>query len=295
MEASDTPLVDTLDMEILLHRDCHFSSLFEEMLDYYKKEGIGAMPDFELGEIEKLYALEKKLGKNLSKLYLNEISQEIVRSVKDMYAKFRQVYEKTNPDPSSVLISDLILSEEDYPKKTIDAILKEKETMYPLILPLLSAEYFYNPLYPGYGRVPALAADILKSMQNPDAISHLFGALGEDNFFTDDAIISALVSFGEKTLNFLKPKLKSTPFSSDNERAAVVLSSFPEEQAIADIALDLLENPETLSKPMFASYLIFACSALEERVKQQRLKTIADKKGLLPELKSELDIVIKNF
>ena len=295
MEASDTPLIDTLDMEILLHRDCHFSSLFDEMLDYYKKEGVGSMPDFEVGEIEKLFALEKKLGKNLSSLYLNEASHEIIRGVKDMYAKFREIYELSNPDPSKVLISDLILSEEDYPEKTITDIVREKETMFDQVLPLISSDFFYNPLYPGYGRVPAIAATILQKMNNPKAIPHLFNALSEDNFFTDESIITALTAFEDEAINFLIPKLNGHPFSNDNERAAIVLSSFPENERIATACLETLEKTETPSRPMFASYLIFACSPLKGKENHQRLIDLTKTKGFSPELQAELDIVIKNF
>lgn len=295
MEPADTPLVDTLDMEILLHRDCHFSALFDEMLDYYKKEGVGSMPDFEIGEIEKLYALEKKLGKDLGPLYLNEASYEIIRSAKDMYAKLREVYEETSPEPGSVLISDLILSEEEYPEQTINAICQEKETLFERMLPLLSSDYFYNPLFPGYGRVPLLAADILQKMNNPAAIPHLFNALSEDNFFTDEAILAALISFGDQAIDFLIPKLNTAPFSNDNERAAIALSSFPENEKIAKVCLDTLEKEDSLAKPMFASYLIFACSALKARADQQRFIKLSKTSELAAELKMEMDIVIKNF
>ncbi|PCI77370.1 hypothetical protein COB21_03120 [Candidatus Aerophobetes bacterium] len=295
MDTSDTPIVNTLDMEILLHRDCHFSSLFDEMITYYKKESVGTMPDFDVEEIEKLFTLEQKLGKDLSSIYLNEASYEIIRSCKDMYARLRDIYDSPSPDPQKVLISDLILSEEEYPEKTIAAILLEKELMLPLLFPLLSSSHFYSPLYPGYGRVPALAATILGKIQDSSAIPHLFNAMVEDNFFTDDAIILALVSFGDQTLDFLLPKLKGKPFSNDNERAAIVLSSFPETDAIGKICLQLLEKTETLSRPMFSSYLIFSCGALKGKAYQDRFKALSHKPGLSLELKQDIKIIVKNF
>lgn len=295
MKASEPPMVNTLDMEILLHRDCHFSSLFDEMIDYYKKGGVGAVDDFEVEEIERLANLEKKLGENLSSRYLNDTAKEIVRSCKDMYQQLRKVYEQESPDPKKLLISDLILTEEEYPEKVIAGMLMEKEVMLPLLIPILSSEHFYNPLYPGYGRAPALAALVLGKIGDPEAIPHLFNALGEDNFFTDDAIINALVSFEEQTLDYLKPKLKGKPFTNDNERAAIVLASFPGNEHTSNLALDLLEHENSLTKPIFASYLISACSALKMPGAINRFKALSTKPGLSSELKNEIAIVSKNL
>ena len=45
------PLLDAIDLDILMHKDAHFGGNFDIMIDYYEKEGVGSMPDFETDRI----------------------------------------------------------------------------------------------------------------------------------------------------------------------------------------------------------------------------------------------------
>ncbi len=287
-------LIDTTDMEILMHRDVHFSGSFESMLEYYESEGVGIVPDFETEEIRKLQKLEQEEGKNLSE-HLPEEAKEQVEKAKRLYQDLREVYSDEKTPPESLLLSDLILSEEELPEKEIAAIARQGKSMVPALIDLLSSPTFYDPLYPGYGRSPIFAAKCLAKIGDERAIPPLFEALGQDNFFTDEEMIYALTSFGEKSKAFLIQRLKQEPFSKDNEYAAIALTGFTDDPEIGRTALEVLEKEEVFKNPLFATYLVFACADLSEEVEKERFIAVTKKKGLPQNLLDEMMIVIKNW
>ncbi|QVL57658.1 MAG: HEAT repeat domain-containing protein [Simkaniaceae bacterium] len=291
----NTSMIDTIDMEILMHRDVHFGGSFDVMLEYYMQQGVGKMPDFEIDQILRLQKIEKDQNENLSELYLPEAAKDQVNKAKKMYQDLRDVYSDEKAPPESLLLSDLILSEEELPEKEIKAIVEKGKEIVPTLIYLLSSHTFYEPLNPGYGRSPIFAAKCLAEIQDERAIPPLFEALGQDNFFTDEEIIKALASFGDQSRAFLIKRLKSDPFSNDNEYAAIALSGFSEDEEIAQASLEVLEKEETLKKPLFASYLVFACSNLTKASKQQRFIAITKKEGLPKTILEEMMIVIKNW
>ncbi|MGE0197545.1 MAG: HEAT repeat domain-containing protein [Simkaniaceae bacterium] len=295
MVNSEIPLMDAIDMEILMHRDAHFGGNFEMMLEYYTQEGVGVMPDFELEEIKKLQNLENQMGKNLAETFLPEAAQEIVNQSKKLYQELRAIYSEENPDPIALLLSDLILSEEENPEKEIEALIHKGKEVVPPLIHLLSSHSFYDPLYPGYGRAPIFAAKCLGAIQDKRAIPPLFEALGQDNFFTDEEIIKALASFGKEAKTFLIKLLKQDPYSKDNEYAAIALTGFAEEEEIATACLEVLEKEATLQKPLFASYLVFACANLTQASEQERFIAISKKENLAPQILNEMTLVIRNW
>jgi len=295
MVNSETPVVDAVDMEILMHRDAHFGGSFDVMLEYYKQDGVGMMPDFEVKEIKKLHNLEEHMGKNLAETFLPQAAVTIVNASKKLYRDLRDVYSKESPEPLAVLLSDLILSEEENPESEMDALIAKGKKVVPPLIHLLSSQTFYDPLFPGYGRVPIFAAKCLAALQDKRAIPPLFEALGQDNFFTDEEIIKALSSFGKESKTFLLKILRLEPYSKDNECAAIALSGFPEDDEIASASLELLERESTLKKPLFSSYLIFACSNLTQANEQERFIAICKREGLLPQIKNEMIIVVRNW
>lgn len=289
------PMIDTIDMEILMHRDTHFGGSFDEMLQYYMKQGVGKMPDFEIDQILHLQTLEKEMGENLSDLYLPDAAKDQVAASKKMYQDLREVYDDPNATKENHLLSDLILSEEDVPEKEIKAIVEEGKEIVPTLIYLLSSTTFYEPINPGYGRSPIFAAKCLAEIQDDRAIPPLFEALGQDNFFTDEEIIKALSSFGDRSKNFLIQRLKSEPFSNDNEYAAIALSGFVDDPDIARASLEVLEKEGTLKKPLFSSYLVFACSSLTRSSEQKRFIALTKKEDLPKTILEEMKIVIKNW
>lgn len=295
MVESEVPLVDAIDMEILMHRDAHFGGSFDTMLEYYHQDGVGTMPDFEVEEIKKLKNLEDQMGKNLSETLLPEAAQEVVAKSRKIYQELRDVYSAETPEPLSLLLSDLILSEEEYPESEIKALVEKGKEAVPPLIHLVSSHSFYDPLYPGYGRTPIFAAKCLAEIQDERAIPPLFEALGHDNFFTDEEIIKALAAFGSKSKEFLLKVLKQDPFSKDNEYAAIALSGFHEDEEIASASLEVLEKESTQEKPLFASYLIFACAHLTEANEQERFIAISKKENLPKQILNEMTIVIRNW
>ena len=65
----DIPLKDSLDVEILMHRDAHFSGSFDEMIAYYKKGGVGVNPEFPLEKLLFLQSIEKEQNVNLAPFF----------------------------------------------------------------------------------------------------------------------------------------------------------------------------------------------------------------------------------
>lgn len=291
----DVPLIDTIDIEILMHRDIHFGRSFDVMLEYYANHGCGTMPDFSLSEIEKLKDLEKEMGQNLSDLYINEGIEEIVKRGQKLYQDLRAVYSTDNPDPKSVLLSDLILTEEEVPKAEIEALANQGSVIVPELINLLLSHTFYDPLNPGYGRTPIFAAMTLAKIQDERAIPPLFQALGQENFFTDEEIIKALKSFGEKSKQFLIKVLKQKPYSKDNELAAIALNDFSEDPQVGSACLEELNLEETQSKPMYFSYLTINCTGLTDEKERETFILLSQKKDLPKELKDEMSFIIKSW
>lgn len=284
-------VIDTVDMEILMHRDAHFGGSFEIMLEYYDQDGVGVMPDFEIEQIVYLQKIEIDQKQNLSETYLPDAAKDSVEEAKRIYHQLREVYDQKGEK----LISDLILSEENHPENEIRALVDQGKDSVPALIHLVSSRVFYDPLYPGYGRSPIFAAKCLGKIQDERAIPPLFEALGQENFFTDEEIILALASFGNRAKSFLITRLKQEPLSKDNEYAAISLSGFPEDDEIAAAALEVLERETTLKRPLFASYLIFACSDLTQSSLQERFIRVSKTNGLSKSIQDEMMVVIKNW
>jgi hypothetical protein len=287
------PFIDTLDIEILMHRDVHFSGHFDLMLEYYTQDGVGAIPDFSIKRIKKLQLEEQKLGRNLSEVLLPESAQILVQDAKQMYLDLRSIYESPSPDPLSMAISDLILSEEETPTKEIKLLCQYGQKAISFLILLLKNDKLYQPLYPGYGRAPIFIAKCLAKIQDVQAIPALFEMLGQENFFVDDALIAALVSFGDQALDFLLKRLTHKPFSKDNEQAAIVIGSFPEEEKIAKICLQVLQDPELKDHVSFANYLILGCSALKNTVDKTLFRSL--KAGFPGIIQHEMELIAKGW
>ena len=118
-EEEEFGLTDSLDTQILMHRDAHFGGKFEFMIDYYTKGGKGVQPDFELERIQTLADTERRTGQNLSPLFLSGVEAEKVASARAAYKSLRDLYEtKKKSSHLPALIADLILSEEGRSRET---------------------------------------------------------------------------------------------------------------------------------------------------------------------------------
>lgn len=173
------PIAYSIDNAILMHRDAHFGGDFDVMIDYYQKEGRGVCKDFDIERIQQMAHTEKSSGKNLSPLMLSGPEAEKVADARKTYQELREVCENkkaTNTVPR--LIAELILAENDEIPQAIKAVVAEKTAAVPALIDLLRSEDFYDPLNPGYGEAPALAAKCLGQIGDKRAIISLFEAIG---------------------------------------------------------------------------------------------------------------------
>jgi len=274
-----------------MHRDVHFGGSFDVMASYYEEDGVGVMPDFETHRIYELKLIEEETGSNLAESMLPEPAKAQVERAKGVYLDLRSVYEEDKGEIPR-MISDLILSEEEYPKGEIHEIVKHGSTMVMPLIDLLLADRFYDPLYPGYGRAPILAAQCLEKIQDEKAIPPLFQALGQDNFFTDESIIHALISFGDKAKSFLLKRLLQKPASKDNERAAVALSSFPYDPEIGTAFISVLTDEELADKKTLALYAACGCSEIIDEEQRKEFLNLASLSHLNNEIKNEIELIL---
>lgn len=259
------PITDDLTNLILMHRNAHFGGKFEFMIEYYENEGIGCCNDFDLSDIKKLAKLQFQMKQDLVLTTLSKIELEKIKNVLEIYKGLRKLStlsKNENSIPS--LLANLILTEEETPTKEIEALSKN-EKAFTYLLDLFQSEEFLDPLFPGYGRSPSHVATCLGKMKSEKAIMPLFGNLTADNFLHEEAIILALKEIGKPAFDFLINVLQNEPFTIDNERAAVCLTSFGENEAFATTSLKLLKNFQTLNYPNLVVHLILACLGLKDK------------------------------
>ena len=283
----DQPLLDSIDLEILMHKDAHFGGSFSTMIEYYRKEGIGAQEDFDIRRIQDLAALDT--DGHLSAEMLPESAKNDVIFSKELYKKFKDCYEEDDALPKA--LADLILSESYDPSEEIKALsFHQKRAVKPLVEILLQ-DRFYNPLNPGYGRGPVNAALTLKDIGNTDAIPYLFNALGK-SFSIDEILINTLASFGKDTIDFLEDRIQGKPYTNDNYLSAMALASFPINDETAKLALSLLTRKETFDHPSYTSYLVCICEGLEAESDRKQFIEIAKSKNLTSSIAKEMALII---
>ncbi len=290
----DIPLLDELDLEILMHRDAHFGGNFGIMIEYYENEGVGAMPDFEIDRIIELQAIQDELGEDLSAKLLPMPAFEEITKAKELYQKFQDVYDQKNAGVAT-LISDLILTEDEEPIAEITAIIEQGEKMVKPLIALIDSTDFYNPLYPGYGRTPAFAAVCLDKIGDPKAIPHLFGALGGENLDLEEIFISSLVAFGEPAKTFLLKRLTGKPLNKDNLNAAIALAFFPLDSEIAKTALTLLHDKNNLTNEAFAPYLICLTEGLTDPTDRKAFEAITKEPSFPKELRLDGETILHSW
>lgn len=287
------PLLDAIDLDILMHKEAHFGGNFEVMLDYYKKDGVGVMPDFDEERIKELYTIEKSLGASLTDSLLPLPAKQMVEKSKNLYQELRLAHEQSDK-AIAAKVADLILTEDELPQKEIQNLVSMgKEAFIPMVH-LIESTDFYDPLFPGYGRTPIFAAMVLEKLKDKSAIPHLFAALGQENFFTDDAIIKSLISFGDEAKTFLIKKLSGEPFTKENIYAITALTTLEDDEEVAKVALSILEKPTSHKNENFMRYLIFACSGLKHEVDRMKFTQF---QSTVPSnaLKKECAVIIKNW
>lgn len=290
------PLIDSLDHEILMHRDAHFGGQFPIMLDYYKQEGKGAQPEFSIERIERLSTMENELKQNLAALFLEGYEAQKVADAREAYEALRAIYQiKKAKSPYPQLIADLILTEDEEAEPEIAAIAQHKDKIVSFLIDLLRNESFYDPLFPGYGQAPFLAVKCLERIGDKRAIISLFEALGHGDFFSDDQIVKALKAIGKPAEEFLLHVVKGRPLNEDNEKAAIALIAFKDEEAVANTCFDLLQEADVQKDPCLPTYLVLISAGLKDPVRQQALRVMAKSDKISNLLREDIKSVIHDW
>lgn len=291
------PLADALDNDIVMHRDVHFGGSFDVMLDYYKKGGKGIVPAFEVSRILELQAYEANLKQNLAGVLLSGADAEKIGKAKDAYKKLRDLYEikrdATTQYPK--LVADLILSESDDPQEEISAIVSEKSAIVPALLSLMKSEEFYDPLFPGYGLAPGLAAQCLGQIGDKRAISTLFESIGESDFNFEDTAVKALRTIGQPAKEFLFRVLHGRPITYDNERAAVALLQFKDDTEVPVKCFEILKELNLQQQPVLATYLILICEGLNEPKLRQEFIELSKREKTPKMLKQDFNTILEHW
>ncbi|MBA3239213.1 MAG: hypothetical protein H0T62_12815 [Parachlamydiaceae bacterium] len=281
---------------ILMHRDAHFGGSFETMIQYYEEEGKGVVSEFDLNLIRQLCEIEKRTGNNLAIQILSGADAEKVSEVRKAYKSLKSLYEEENPkNIGPRLIADLILSEEELPEQEIAAIVKQKALLVPLLIDLVRSEKFYDPLFPGYGQAPSLAAHCLGLIGDKRAMFSLFEAIGETNFFSEDTLLDSLKHIGEPAKNFLLKVVQSDPINYDNERAAIALVRFKEDPEVSSTCLKMLLKPHVWKDSVLTLHLILVCEGLQDLREQQQFSALADNPAFPKSLVQDIKVIAKKF
>lgn len=288
------PIAYSIDNLILMHRDAHFGGDFNIMLDYYKKNGRGTSMEFDVERIQALADTQHAEGKDLSPIMLSGAEAEKVAHARQLYKDLRELCEsdsKQNIIPK--LIAELILSEDEEIATIEQAVVAEKTAIVPALIELLRSEEFYDPLSPGYGQAPTLAAECLGKIGDKRAIISLFEAIGSGNFFNEDIVLSSLKAIGEPAKAFLLKVLQGKPLTGDNDQAAVALIIFKDHPEVSSICLKMLQELDIQKHLHLATYLVLACEGLSTLKEQKDLLALGEKPSTPKNIRQDILAISK--
>ncbi|MCE5293902.1 MAG: HEAT repeat domain-containing protein [Chlamydiales bacterium] len=272
LDASELPLLEEEDRDILMHRDAHFGKNFQIMLEHYEEEGVGAVLDVDADRIAGLMNLESQLGQNLAPYLMQGADAEKVAQSIRMYQALREQIENKKEVPLVAAIGELILSEDD-PEVTAEKAASYGKKLIPYLIQLIQTPVLYDPLFPGYGQSPVAACLTLGHLQATEAIKLLFGLIGTENFDTESAAIRALRLIGEPARTFCLQQLSSRPITKNNERAAIVASSLDCDDEMQEALLCQLEDKDVQRIESLTTYLVLAVSCISPHYRE-RFKNI---------------------
>lgn len=275
-DVEEFPIAYSVDNLILMHRDAHFGGDFDTMLDYYNKNGRGTSLEFDIERIQQLADTQNAQGKDLSPMMLSGAEAERVANSRKLYKDLRELCESKNKKTSvPKLIAELILSEDEELPQAIEAVTAEKTAIVPSLIELLRNEDFYDPLAPGYGLAPTLAAECLGKIGDKRAIISLFEAIGSGDFFNEDITLSAIKAIGTPAKEFLLRVLHGKPLTIDNERAAIALIVFKDDPEVASACLNMLKELDIKKHIPLATYLVLDCEGLASKDQQAEFLALA--------------------
>ena len=256
-------LKNHLDCEMLMHRDSHFGGRFAEMIAYYQREGRGIQLEFPIERLARLARLQEKLGIDLSQLLLNPLQVTRVRTAQDAYQSLRELAAKRElRGTAKHTLALLILADREEPTDQLKAVVGLGGHVVEELIELLGARRYHDPLYPGFGLAPELAAKCLGSISDARAIPALFAQLGNVGFFTEDVVLEALRNIGQPSRDYLLEKLQREPIGEENQQAAHALIHFRSDFEVAATSFRLLIDERVRDHPSLANFLVMICEGL---------------------------------
>lgn len=283
---SNLPVFDELDREIIKHKQVHFASSFPAMIAYYEKESKGAVLPVEIERLQELHGIEQATGHDLATLVLSDQDIVEIKQAKEAYHKI-EALEKDQED-----LVDLIFSEEEDPKELIEK-LSQNATIRPLLLEMLQSDDFFNPLFPGYGFAPVLAAKVLAKAKEKKAIPLIFERIGQLTFDIENDLFATLANFEQEGIDFLLQILRHKGLSSEVKHAILALAYFEPNEELSIEALRKLQSLPLVNADVHSIVLIELCRALKDQ--KQRVEFSQLKQTAHPELASEIERIEKDF
>lgn len=254
------PIFEEDDAAILLHREAHFASNFPLMLHAYEHEERAAVLDVTPEQIKKLMYIEEKLGSNLAPLVLQADDAQKIARIRKLYILLQNALsDTTNPDLA--LLAELILSEEEESEVVAHRIASQvTPSTIPSLIALIEHDLFYDPLWPGYGFAPCIAALVLGSCakntsKTKEIVSSLFSMLQHDSFEVQNASLTALRQIGPAAKDFCIKLLHARPICRNNELAALALCSFSEDPEVSKAIETELQDADAQKHASFSLYL----------------------------------------
>lgn len=266
------------------------------MITYYRGEKKGVQTEFTPERLEKLASIETRLRVNLSDLLFADRHREKVRHMRREYAKLRDLAsaQSISADPKRAL-ARLILADSEEPIEQLRAVEKLGVGAVPHLIELFSDATFYDPLSPGFGLAPELAAKCLGSIADTRAIKVLFAKLGDVGFFTQDVVLEALRKIGDPSRDFLLQKLQARPFTEDNQKAAFALVHFREDFLVAATGYRLLTDEQLEHRSCFLNSLVMICEGLAGTSLAPHFQQLQDDDRLPQLIRQDVREVVENW
>jgi hypothetical protein len=273
---SPLSLENAEDRLIVLHREAHFGGSFDQMVSYYESDGKGAQRDIELRRVRELMLIEKERKIDLLALLLSDSDRQLLKQVQDAYVALKELYEIQKPkNKIPRLLADLILSEDEEPTAEIAAVVAEKDKIVPQLLELLNSESMADPLFPGYGYAPELAARCLALIGDKRAIISLFESIGTGDIGSEECVLAGLHAIGEPAKHFLLGVLRAKPWGWDNVRAATALIRFNADPEVSKAALEMLSEANVFKDLSLAGELLLICEGLQSAQDRELFHSLA--------------------
>jgi len=254
----ENPLVDEEDRDILMHRDAHFAGNFDLMIEAYMDEKKSAVLDTSMKRIQTLARQEQELQRNIAAILLSGPDAEKIAFSRKMYRDLSALFD--NPQKSlPKAVAGLILTESEHAEEEIDEVCSYGKAAIEPLLEIVESPLFTDPLFPGYGEAPLLAARALALLQAGEAVMPILYLIKEAPHLENE-LVTVLHAIGPTA----KVSLMKLAEHYD-DTALQALLAFPDHETAAFCFRMLKSNPDHPAAP----YFVLGCEHLNDQEKQE--------------------------